>query len=181
MLFIQIFTLLTYQLEGQISWIRHSSKRSAAIAALSLFCGSYFLVALALCCQVWELSSNHILVVSAIGNDGPLYGTLNNPADMLDVVGVGAITETEHLASFSARGMTTWEFPAGIGRVKPDILTYAKDILGLLSVLILPSCNQPNSLRISVLGLFFCQALLWMVHVALFPALLLLLLSLLAL
>ncbi len=30
-------------------------------------------------------------MVSAIGNDGPLYGTLNNPADQMDVVGVGGI------------------------------------------------------------------------------------------
>lgn len=26
-------------------------------------------------------------MVSAIGNDGPLYGTLNNPADQMDVIG----------------------------------------------------------------------------------------------
>ena len=30
-------------------------------------------------------------MVSAIGNDGPLYGTLNNPADQMDVIGVGGI------------------------------------------------------------------------------------------
>jgi hypothetical protein len=28
------------------------------------------------------------MMVSAIGNDGPLYGTLNNPADQMDVIGV---------------------------------------------------------------------------------------------
>ena len=28
---------------------------------------------------------------AAIGNDGPLYGTLNNPADQNDVIGVGGI------------------------------------------------------------------------------------------
>jgi hypothetical protein len=37
--------------------------------------------------KVMELSANNIIVVSAIGNDGPLYGTLNNPADQLDVIG----------------------------------------------------------------------------------------------
>ena len=37
--------------------------------------------------QVWELTANHIVMVSAIGNDGPLYGTLNNPADQMDVIG----------------------------------------------------------------------------------------------
>ncbi len=29
--------------------------------------------------QVLEVTSSGILMVSAIGNDGPLYGTLNNP------------------------------------------------------------------------------------------------------
>jgi membrane-bound transcription factor site-1 protease len=41
--------------------------------------------------KVWELSANNIIIVSAIGNDGPIYGTLNNPADQLDVIGVGGI------------------------------------------------------------------------------------------
>lgn len=53
--------------------------------------------------KVWELSANNIIVVSAIGNDGPLYGTLNNPADMMDAIGVGAITFSEELAEFSSR------------------------------------------------------------------------------
>ena len=30
-------------------------------------------------------------MVSAIGNDGPLYGTLNNPADENSVIGIGGI------------------------------------------------------------------------------------------
>lgn len=41
--------------------------------------------------KVWELSANNVLMVSAIGNDGPVYGTLNNPADQMDVIGVGGI------------------------------------------------------------------------------------------
>ena len=47
-------------------------------------------------------------MVSAIGNDGPLYGTLNNPADMMDVIGVGGINFQDEVARFSSRGMTTW-------------------------------------------------------------------------
>ncbi|KAK8521731.1 hypothetical protein V6N12_066318 [Hibiscus sabdariffa] len=31
--------------------------------------------------QVWETTASNIIMVSATGNDGPLYGTLNNPAD----------------------------------------------------------------------------------------------------
>ena len=30
--------------------------------------------------KIWEITANRIIMVSAIGNDGPLYGTLNNPA-----------------------------------------------------------------------------------------------------
>ncbi|KAL6897975.1 hypothetical protein ACP4OV_006571 [Aristida adscensionis] len=80
--------------------------------------------------KVWELTANNIIMVSAIGNDGPLYGTLNNPADQSDVIGVGGIDYNNHIASFSSRGMTTWELPHGYGRVKPDIVAYSRDIMG---------------------------------------------------
>jgi hypothetical protein len=53
--------------------------------------------------------------VSAIGNDGPLYGTLNNPADQSDVIGVGGIDNRGAIAGFSSRGMTTHELPVGTG------------------------------------------------------------------
>ena len=59
--------------------------------------------------KIWEMSANNIIVVSAIGNDGPLYGTLNNPADQFDVLGVGGVTSNGGVARFSSRGMTTWE------------------------------------------------------------------------
>ena len=45
--------------------------------------------------KVWEITSSKIVMVSGIGNDGPLYGTLNNPADQPDVIGVGG-----YLSSF---------------------------------------------------------------------------------
>ncbi|MQL91736.1 hypothetical protein Taro_024341 [Colocasia esculenta] len=79
---------------------------------------------------VWELTANNIIMVSAIGNDGPLYGTLNNPADQSDVIGVGGIDYDNHIASFSSRGMSTWEIPHGYGRVKPDVVAYGRDIMG---------------------------------------------------
>ena len=68
--------------------------------------------------QVWEITSSGILMVSAIGNDGPLYGTLNNPADQNDVIGVGGIDYADRVAAFSSRGMSTWEIPRGYGRAK---------------------------------------------------------------
>ncbi|XP_043235326.1 membrane-bound transcription factor site-1 protease-like [Amphibalanus amphitrite] len=80
--------------------------------------------------KVWEITANGIIMVSAIGNDGPLYGTLNNPADQLDVIGVGGINFEDQIARFSSRGMTTWELPAGYGRVKPDLVTYGSAVRG---------------------------------------------------
>jgi len=80
--------------------------------------------------KVWELTANNIIMVSAIGNDGPLYGTLNNPADQMDVIGVGGIDFDDQIARFSSRGMTTWELPSGYGRVKPDIVTYGSSVRG---------------------------------------------------
>lgn len=80
--------------------------------------------------QVWELTANGVIMVSAIGNDGPLYGTLNNPADQMDVIGVGGINWEDRVAKFSSRGMTTWELPQGYGRVKPDLVTYGSGVRG---------------------------------------------------
>ncbi|XP_052062556.1 membrane-bound transcription factor site-1 protease-like [Mytilus californianus] len=80
--------------------------------------------------KVWELTANKVIMVSAIGNDGPLYGTLNNPADQMDVIGVGGINFENQIARFSSRGMTTWELPRGYGRIKPDIVTYGSAVRG---------------------------------------------------
>lgn len=80
--------------------------------------------------KVWEITANNIIMVSAIGNDGPLYGTLNNPADQCDVIGVGGIDYNDHIAPFSSRGMSTWEIPHGYGRVKPDVVAYGREIMG---------------------------------------------------
>lgn len=78
--------------------------------------------------KVWEVTANGIIMVSAIGNDGPLYGTLNNPADQMDVIGVGGINWDDQIARFSSRGMTTWELPYGYGRIKPDLVIYGSGV-----------------------------------------------------
>ncbi|XP_063695760.1 membrane-bound transcription factor site-1 protease [Culicoides brevitarsis] len=80
--------------------------------------------------KVQELTANRVIMVSAIGNDGPLYGTLNNPGDQSDVIGVGGINFEDNIAKFSSRGMTTWELPHGYGRLKPDIVTYGSQVKG---------------------------------------------------
>lgn len=76
------------------------------------------------------MTANGIIMVSAIGNDGPLFGTLNNPGDQNNVIGVGGIDFDLRLAPFSSRGMTTWELPRGYGRFKPDLVTYGSSVLG---------------------------------------------------
>lgn len=83
--------------------------------------------------KVWELTANNVIMVSAIGSDGRLHGsvflkalylrhvhlstfifrTLNNPADQMDVIVVSCINFEDQIARFSSRGMTTWELPEG--------------------------------------------------------------------
>jgi len=77
-----------------------------------------------------EISANGIILVAAIGNDGPRYGTLNNPGDNMDVLGIGAVDYSNRLSSFSSRGMSVQEVPGGYGRPKPDIVTYGSGVLG---------------------------------------------------
>lgn len=75
--------------------------------------------------------SKGITVISAVGNDGPFYGTINNPGDLSDVLSVGGLAQDgETLAAFSSRGMTTLELLDGMGRIKPDIVTYSKFVKG---------------------------------------------------
>lgn len=73
--------------------------------------------------KIDEMAANGIIIVSAIGNDGPLWGSANNPADQSSVIGVGGWQSGNLVSKHSSRGMTTWEFPYGIGRAKPDLLS----------------------------------------------------------
>lgn len=57
-----------------------------------------------------------------------LDSTLNNPADQMDVIGVGGINWDDQIARFSSRGMTTWELPYGYGRIKPDLVIYGSGV-----------------------------------------------------
>ncbi|CDS43691.1 membrane bound transcription factor site 1 [Echinococcus multilocularis] len=79
--------------------------------------------------KVNELSANGILLVSAIGNDGPVYGSLSNPADLMDVLGVGGVDANGDIATFSSRGATAMEMQDGYGRFKPDVVGWATGIV----------------------------------------------------
>ncbi|OQR74736.1 membrane-bound transcription factor site-1 protease-like [Tropilaelaps mercedesae] len=48
----------------------------------------------------------------------------------MDVIGVGGINFENEIAKFSSRGMTTWELPAGYGRLKPDLVSYGSTVYG---------------------------------------------------
>ena len=77
--------------------------------------------------KVWELTANNVIMISAIGNDGPLYGTLNNPADQMDVIGVGAINYEDQIARFSSRGTFSLLFFRQITMVMKQFETLSKD------------------------------------------------------
>lgn len=65
-----------------------------------------------------------MIIVSAIGNEGPFQGTLNNPGDLTNVIGIGSLdVSMQNVATFSSRGMTTWSILDGVGNMKPDLIT----------------------------------------------------------
>lgn len=80
--------------------------------------------------ELLNLNIQH-LICSYLTNNKHFPGTLNNPADQMDVIGVGGIDYDDNIARFSSRGMTTWEMPSGYGRIKPDIVTYGSTVRGL--------------------------------------------------
>ncbi|XP_040564759.2 LOW QUALITY PROTEIN: membrane-bound transcription factor site-1 protease [Lepeophtheirus salmonis] len=129
---IHIFRVFTNNQISYTSWFLDAFNYAIMkkINVLNLSIGGPDFMDLPFVDKVWEITANHIIMVSAIGNDGPLYGTLNNPADQMDVIGVGGINFEDQIARFSSRGMTTWELPNGYGRVKPDIVTYGSGVRG---------------------------------------------------
>ncbi len=56
-----------------------------------------------------------VVLVTAIGNEGPLPRTLITPADAESVIAVGAVDSRGNVAGFSSRG------PNALGVIKPDV------------------------------------------------------------
>lgn len=52
-----------------------------------------------MCSNAWWLQTQNVVLLNS---------TLNNPADQMDVIGVGGINFDNQIARFSSRGMTTW-------------------------------------------------------------------------
>jgi subtilisin family serine protease len=68
-------------------------------------------------------AENGIVVVNSAGNSGPGEGTLGAPSDGNHVIGVGAVTSSGGLSSFSSMG------PSSDGRVKPDVAAMGSSVL----------------------------------------------------
>ncbi|KAG8347031.1 subtilisin-like serine peptidase [Trypanosoma vivax] len=106
--------------------------------------------------KIRELTSIGAVVVAAAGNKGPEFGSLQSPADQLEVIAVGSlgtlddnIVEGKACASnadvvngrhclgrrwvsqFSGRGPSTTELPFGAGRSRPDILAIGENVVGV--------------------------------------------------
>lgn len=70
------------------------------------------------------------MIIAAAGNDGPFFGTIYFPGNLIEVLTVGCyeIIENEILiSSFSSRGPTIWELKYGMGLIKPDLLMIGKN------------------------------------------------------
>jgi hypothetical protein len=79
-----------------------------------------------LCEAVANITDAGVLPVCAIGNSG--CGLTYSPADAPAAVGVGAVDETDGVASFSGGGIVWWD---GSYVIKPDITAPGVSILGL--------------------------------------------------
>ena len=78
--------------------------------------------------KVKEIVASGITLVSAMGNDGPTWGTLNAPGDAVEVVGVGASeADSGAVASISSRG---YPLADRVARMKPDYTAPGMGVLG---------------------------------------------------
>ena len=58
--------------------------------------------------QLYDHKGTTSIALSLFHTHTHTHRTLNNPADMMDVIGVGGINFEDEIARFSSRGMTTW-------------------------------------------------------------------------
>ncbi len=69
-----------------------------------------------------------IIVVTAVGDDGPAPSSLSSPADADSVLAIGATDAAGQVANFSARG------PTADGRIKPDLVARGVGLLAASSL-----------------------------------------------
>jgi hypothetical protein len=95
--------------------------------------------------KINEALSEGIVVISACGNEGPIYGSHLSPSDHAGVLSVGAIERWKNkqkvplggvkspgtVMDVSGRGFTNWESPSGrAGRYKPELVAHGFDVWG---------------------------------------------------
>ncbi|GJD07619.1 Subtilisin-like protease SBT6.1 [Galdieria sulphuraria] len=59
--------------------------------------------------KIREVVANGVVILTAAGNDGPLFGTHSHPSSMKEAISIGAVDSRHKIASFSSRGMTLEE------------------------------------------------------------------------
>jgi hypothetical protein len=81
-----------------------------------------------------EAARRGVIIVNAMGNEGDRFGdaSVNAPADVPEVVSVGALGSGDRIASFSSLG------PTADGRIKPDCVAPGQNIAA-------PVYNSPES------------------------------------
>jgi subtilisin family serine protease len=71
------------------------------------------------------------LPVFAAGNSGPAAGSINSPGNLPEPLTVGAVDQSNALASFSSRGPVTWGAPINASFSKPDVVAPGVGITSL--------------------------------------------------
>jgi subtilisin family serine protease len=95
--------------EARTEWILDAFNHAmyAGIDVINLSMGDTIseLYDIALRSKIQEVAANGIVIVAAVGNDGPLENTVRSPADMACVISVGSLALNERsVADFSSRG-----------------------------------------------------------------------------
>ena len=73
--------------------------------------------------KIEELTTHGVIVISAIGNDGPTQGSVESPGNLDSVIGVGSLSANfEKVAAFSSRGMSKSQLSTRIGSPNPDVM-----------------------------------------------------------
>jgi membrane-bound transcription factor site-1 protease len=140
---LHIFRIFTKSQKAYTSWFLDAFNMAIflGIDVLNLSIGGPDHMDFPFTSKIDEMAANGIIVVSAIGNDGPLWGSANNPADQSSVIGVGGWQSGNLVSRHSSRGMTTWEFPSGVGRMKPDLLAPSVKVVSSSHETPLGSCR----------------------------------------
>lgn len=94
---VYVFKLFTGESESYTQWFLDAFDKvlELGIDVVNLSNGGNDFMDEPFITKINQLTSEGVIVVSAIGNEGPFQGTLNNPGDLVNVIGVGSLDTTE--------------------------------------------------------------------------------------